>query len=255
VPEAYLWENLTEKMQNVDAVPPVALEDASFSTWIHPQDNTGYLYYPKGALAGFLLDVMIRDASDNRRSLDDVMRDLYTTTAKRGTGFTAAQWWAAVSRAAGGKSFDDFNRRYVDGREAYPWETVLPLAGMRIAADSIRTPRLGVTTSPDSQGVLVTEILGGSSAAIAGVKVGDYMLAVGEVQVTNPNFGEQFRERYADQNGAAITIRVQRGEETLSLPARIEIVAQVQRRVEADERASAKATRIRDGILRGTVDR
>ena len=51
--------------REVADAPPVALEDASLSTWIHPTDGTGYIYYPKGSLAGFLLDIMIRDASDN----------------------------------------------------------------------------------------------------------------------------------------------------------------------------------------------
>ncbi|MGH7712949.1 MAG: hypothetical protein ACREOG_16785, partial [Gemmatimonadaceae bacterium] len=73
---AYL-RTLNEKMDEVAAVPPVALEDASLSTWMHPTDGTGYIYYPKGALAGFLLDVMIRDASVNKQSLDDVLRDVY----------------------------------------------------------------------------------------------------------------------------------------------------------------------------------
>ncbi|MEK6687729.1 MAG: hypothetical protein AABZ01_04620, partial [Gemmatimonadota bacterium] len=62
---------LSEKLGEVDATPPVALEDASLSAWIHPTDGTDYSYYPKGALAGFLLDILIRDASNNRRSLDD----------------------------------------------------------------------------------------------------------------------------------------------------------------------------------------
>jgi predicted metalloprotease with PDZ domain len=252
-PEFY--EATTTKIQSVDALPPIALEDASLSTWIHPIGGSADIYYNKGSLAGLMLDIMIRDASDNRRSLDDAMRDLYTTTAKRGTGFTAAQFWAAVSRAAGGRSFEDFNRRYIDGRESYPWAALLPLAGMRLAADSILTPRLGITTAADSQGVVVTEILAGSSAALAGVQVGDYILAVGDVQVTNPNFGEQFRARYADQNDAPLTIRVRRGQQNLSLSGRVEIAAQVQRRVEEDPRANAKAARIRDGILRGVVDR
>ena len=36
-----------------------------------------------------MLDVLIRDASDNRRSLDDVMRELYRSAYKKGRGFTA----------------------------------------------------------------------------------------------------------------------------------------------------------------------
>ena len=70
-------------MAQVAAEPPTALEDASLSTWIKPIDGTQYLYYPKGSLAGFMLDVLIRDASDNRRSLDDVMRELYRRHTRR----------------------------------------------------------------------------------------------------------------------------------------------------------------------------
>ena len=252
---AGFYETTTGKIQKVDNLPPVALEDASLSTWIQPVEGSADIYYDKGSLAGLMLDIMIRDATDNRRSLDDVMRDLYTTTYKRGSGFTTAQWWAAASRAAGGKSFDDFYRRYVDGRDRYPWETLLPIAGMRIAADTIRVPVIGVTTQADSTGIRVVEILPGSAAAAAGVRQGDYILAVGDVVVDDPNFGEQFRARYANQAGAAIPLRVRRGTETLTLQARVEFSTQVQRRAEEDPGASAKAVRIRNGILRGTVDR
>jgi len=103
-----------EKIQTVAETPPTALQDASISTWIHPTDGSGYLYYPKGSLAGLLLDIAIRDASDNHRSLDDVMRELYLATYKKGRGFTSTDWWGAISRASGGKSFTDFDARYID---------------------------------------------------------------------------------------------------------------------------------------------
>jgi predicted metalloprotease with PDZ domain len=196
VPEEYLWENLTGKMQEVNDAPPVALEDASLSTWVHPQDATGYLYYPKGALAGFLLDVMIRDASDNQRSLDTVMRELYEADYQHGRGFTGAEWWAAVSRAAGGRSFADFAARYVDGRDPFPYARVLPLAGLRLQTDTARVPRLGVNTQGDSTGVRVMGVVPGGVAERAGIKVGDQLLRIGEVTVDSPDFGPAYRQRY-----------------------------------------------------------
>src|SRR5207344_548752 len=154
-----------DKMAKVAAAPPTSLEDASLTTWIHPTDGSEYLYYPKGSLAGFALDVMIRDASDNKRGLDDVMRDLYRTTYKAGKGFAGADWWAAVSKAAGGKSFTDFAARYVDGREPYPWAQVLPLAGLKIVSDTIREARLGISAGQDSSGaVVVRQVLPGGAA-------------------------------------------------------------------------------------------
>ena len=59
------------------AAPPTAVSDASLSVWTGSRDGSGGLYYPKGALTGLLLDVLIRDASNNRHSLDDVMRALW----------------------------------------------------------------------------------------------------------------------------------------------------------------------------------
>ncbi|MGH7535002.1 MAG: hypothetical protein ACREMG_05395, partial [Gemmatimonadales bacterium] len=123
------------KIAQVEEAPPTALEDASLSTWIGPVDGTKYLYYPKGSLAGLMLDILIRDASDNRRSLDDLMREVYRTAYKQGRGFTAADWWRTASRLAGGKSFTEFAAKYVDGREPFPWDQVLPLAGLHMAHD------------------------------------------------------------------------------------------------------------------------
>ena len=252
VPEEYLWENLTEKMQQVNDAPPVALEDASLSTWIHPQDATGYLYYPKGALAGFLLDVMIRDASDNRRSLDTVMRDLYQADYQHGRGFTGAEWWAAVSRAAGGRGFADFGARYVDGRDPFPYAQVLPLAGLRLQTDTARVPRIGVNTQGDSTGVHVMGVVPGGVAARAGVQVGDVVVKLGDVVVTGADFGPAYRERYGSAaEGTPLPIVVRRNGQEVTLQGSVHFVDVVTTRIAPDPNASAKAVRIRNGIARG----
>jgi predicted metalloprotease with PDZ domain len=253
---AGFFETTSGKINEVAAARPVALEDASVSTWVHPADGTGYLYYPKGSLAGFMLDILIRDGSDNRGSLDSVMRDLYHTAYKAGKGFTDDQFWGAVSRAAAGRSFADFYARYVDGREPYPWTTVLPLAGMRLQADTMRQPRLGVASQPDSSGVRVSSVEPGGAAAEAGLLEGDYLLEVGGVPVTDQEFGTRFRARYGTATeGSAIPIRVRRGGQVLNLSGKLRFAMQVQSRIAADARASGKALRIRNGILKGTVDR
>ncbi|MDH4349449.1 MAG: PDZ domain-containing protein, partial [Gemmatimonadota bacterium] len=201
-------ESVDRNIQNVEQVPPVALEDASLSTWIHPTDGTGYIYYPKGSLAGFMLDILIRDASDNRRGLDDVMREVYHGTYKKGKGFGAAEWWGAVSRAAGGKKFDAFNDRYIDGRDPFPWDSVLPLAGMRRVTDSVVVPRLGIMTSGiDSTGVLIEQVVPGGAAAEAGIQAGDRLQELGGIPVTDPTVFEQFRAKYAGQEGGDLAFK------------------------------------------------
>ncbi|HSU14604.1 PDZ domain-containing protein [Longimicrobium sp.] len=252
--EDYLWENLTEKMQQVDDSPPVALEDASLSTWNHPQDGTGYLYYPKGALAGFLLDVMIRDASDNRRSLDTVMRELYEADFQRGRGFTGDEWWAAVSRAAGGRGFADFAARYVDGREPFPYARVLPLAGLRLQADTAHIARIGVQTQTDSTGVRVVALVPGGMAARAGLQVGDYIVSLGEVKVGAEDFGPAFRARYGTQpEGTPLPVVVRRNGQNVTLNGSVHYNTEISSRIAPDPNATVKAARIRTGIARGTT--
>jgi predicted metalloprotease with PDZ domain len=242
------------KIAEVAEAPPVALEDASLSTWIHPTDGTGYLYYPKGSLAGLMLDIIIRDASDNRASLDSVMRRLYRETHVRGRGgFTEEQFWSAASQAAGGRSFEEFERRYIDGREPYPWTELLPLAGMHLVVDTIREPRLGVNSIGSAEGVMVTAVAPGSAAAAAGVQPGDILVSVGSIRVEDQDFGARFRMQYQRQEGAPLQIGVRRNGELVALGGQVRMAERFVPRVEAMPNSSPKARRILGGSLRGTT--
>lgn len=246
----------TDKIQEVSGTRPVALEDASLTTWVNPVDGTATIYYAKGALAGLMLDVMIRDASDNRASLDQVMRELYDATYKRGQGFTDAGFWAAASRAANGRDFAEFYRRFVDGRDPYPMADVLPLAGMRLRADTARAPQVGVYTLLDSAGVLVTGVEPGGAAAAAGVRPGDYLVSIGDIPVRDATFAERFRAKYAAAEGGPLPLRVRRAGRELPLAATVRlVVTRVSYELSADRAAGEKARRIRSGILRGVVER
>jgi predicted metalloprotease with PDZ domain len=238
-----------DKINEVSGTVPVALEDASLSTWVHPVDGTGYIYYPKGSLAGFMIDVMIRDASDNARSLDTVMRELYTSTYKQGKGFTPEDWWSAVTRAAGGQSFADFYAKYIDGREPYPWNDLLPKAGIKPIWE--RAPRMGVYSQQSPSGVVVTSIEPGGSAELAGVKVGDILVSVGPIPVEDQNFGARFRLQYGSvPEGSPLPIVVMRGGQRVTLEGKV-MFANTGMRLETDAAATPKAKRILQGILTG----
>jgi predicted metalloprotease with PDZ domain len=249
------YTTTTGKIDEVAAAPVTALEDASLSAWIKPVDGTEDIYYPKGSLAGLLLDIMIRDASDNQRSLDTVMREMYQTVYKREHGgFTNAEWWQTVSRAAGGRSFAEFEDRYVNGRDPFPWDSVLPLGGLRLMVERTVLPNLGISSSTDEQGRRVVALDPLGTGAAAGVRVGDYLLSIGGLNANDPGFGTKFSLKYAGlPPSGSIELVVVRAGQQLTLTAAAKFRTSEQRRIVAATDAPPKALRVREGLLTGTT--
>jgi predicted metalloprotease with PDZ domain len=244
----------TEKIDHISETVPVSLEDASVSTWIKPVNGTEDIYYDKGSVAGLLLDIMIRDASDNKRSLDTVMRELYETTYKKGKGFTNDEWWSAISRVAGGKSFADFEKRYIDGRDPFPYDSILPLGGLKLFVERTVKPSLGVQVSEDEDGLRIVQVVVSGPGATAGVKLGDYLVKVGGLDAADPGFQEKFNARYAGMApGGTIPIEIKRGTQKLTLNAPVRFTTTETRRLIEVTNASPKAVRVRDGLLNGTL--
>lgn len=242
------------KIDGVNEQPVTALEDASLQAWLGMRDGTADLYYDKGSLAGLALDILIRDASDNRHSLDDVMRELWAATWKQGRGFTHDDFWNAVARAARGRAFGDFARRYIDGRDEYAWDEWLPKAGWRIVTDSIAEPRLGALLRAHEKGVLIAALDPAGAGARAGLAVNDVITHIGGRSTLDPEFGERWREYWGRRPGAAMALTVLREDVTETITATVEIATLIDRHIAPDPSASAKARRIRAGILRGVTE-
>jgi predicted metalloprotease with PDZ domain len=200
----------------------------------------------------------VRDASDNHHSLDDVMRSLYETTYKQGRGFTAAEWWAAV--AAAGRpgvpavSFADVRRRYIEGRDPYPWDVILARAGLRLKADTVKIMVAGVSVSPDTSGpVTVTYAVPGGAAAAAGIQAGDRLVRLGDAPVYGDSSLVSFRKRYANLAGTVPVIVSRAGQEVtvqLAVQTRTDIVYHI----DPAPDASPKAARVRHGLFTGTTE-
>ncbi|HTH63875.1 MAG TPA: hypothetical protein VL563_04265, partial [Gemmatimonadales bacterium] len=157
-----LWNDeewLANTQSNVDQVEqipePWSEEDGSLATWINePYDNSSQMYYPKGSLTGLLLDISIRNATDNKHSLDEVTRNLYTRFYKQGKGFRTADLLALLTEA-GMPDVNGFYQHYINGRDPLPYEQILPLAGIAAQRTSTTALFLGVSFSG------VANVLGG----------------------------------------------------------------------------------------------
>ncbi len=237
---------------SVENAGAVALEDASLSSWIGVRDGTGGIYYPKGAMAGFLLDILIRDATDNQASLDDVMRNLYQRTYRSEfTGFSEEDWWREVQRVSG-VSFEEFYSRYVDGREEYPWDEVLPLAALTIQIDTTVRPLVGIYPQVDSTGVRIAGLTDGGAAAAAGLQEGDYILSAGPVPIEDNDSFNAFRAHFANvPEGTMYDVVVRRGSAEITLPVELRLSTEISRSLVEHPSPSEKAVRIRESLLHG----
>ena len=135
-----------------------------------------------------------------------------------------------MSAAAGGASFADFNARYVDGREPFPYAEVFPLAGLTPVVDSNRVARVGIQTNADSNATTVEGVTPGSAFAVAGGQAGDRLVRVGDLDANGASWAEQFRAKYGTAaEGTIIPVVVQRAGQpvTLQMPLRFVTLPQL----------------------------
>jgi predicted metalloprotease with PDZ domain len=91
-------------------------------------------YYEKGPLIGLILDLSIRNATYNRKSLDDVMRFLYWQYYKKlNRGFTDAEFQQACEDIAGISLSNEFE--YVNTIKEIDYSTYLSYAGIKFTED------------------------------------------------------------------------------------------------------------------------
>jgi predicted metalloprotease with PDZ domain len=236
-----------------------SVEEASLDAWLekywrYSQPDTSISYYNKGQILGVLLDILIRDATDNRRSLDNVLRDLNARFAHRGLYYDeTADLRASVERIAG-KSFADFFQRYVSGAEELPLGETLRLAGLRLEPSAVASADLGfrVERRPDASGALtrVARVGRGGDAERAGVQVGDIVLAVNGEPVPS-NLQRWLRQRQA---GEQISLTIRRAGTERKLSITLGEQADTSWSVVPDAGAGDKARRILAGLLTGKTD-
>ena len=139
------YDDLASQIQRVEAHPAhqwQSAEEASLDAWFEKYDayNTperSISYYEKGQILGDMLDLAIRDATDNHKSLDNVLRLMNEKYAKQGKFYDESVDIRAAVEQVAGKSFEEFFRRYVSGISEIPYNDFLDLAGLQLKSDVV----------------------------------------------------------------------------------------------------------------------
>ena len=228
----------------------VSPERSSWTVWDSPAVNNSYVisYYLQGELLGFLLDLAIRDSTDNAKSLDDVMRYLLAHYAGD-HGFTRDELVAAV-RSATGHDFAEFWRLYVSGASEIPWDDYLRAAGWSVEFTQLSDvdARIGAITPAVQGGRWRAVAAPGSAAEGAGLRTGDELVRInGRAVIDGADVTAAVQ---AVGRGAMVVVDVVRD----GRPVTLRFVAGTYRRVRAQLRdvptQTAKMRRIRAGLLR-----
>src|SRR5579862_1899123 len=138
------YDDLALQISDVQSRPAhtwQSAEASSLDAWLEKYDaynapDRSISYYDKGQILGVLLDLDIRDATDNRKSLDDVFRRMNEEYAKKGKFYDDSNGIRAAVEEIAGKSFEDFFTRYVSGTVEIPYNKFLTVAGLELNANS-----------------------------------------------------------------------------------------------------------------------
>lgn len=174
-----------QALQNRPGRLETSVESASFDSWIkyyRPDENAvnnQISYYDKGEIVNMMLDLTIRASSGGTKSLDDVMRHLYTEFFKKGKNYTPADYQKACETMAG-KSLDDFFSKYVRGVAEIDYNAFANPFGLNL---NMKTPNaskayIGADTA-EANGVLsIRSLSAGTPAYDQGLNTGDQIVAI-----------------------------------------------------------------------------
>jgi predicted metalloprotease with PDZ domain len=195
--------------------------ESSFDAWVkyYRQDenapNAIVSYYTKGSLVALAFDLTIRAQTNNRKSLDDVMRLLWQRFGRdfyRGkpVGVAEDEIEAIFAEATGAELGALFEQAVRSTRDL-PLETLLEPFGIALAPEPDRNakPSLGARLRGGADCTLAA-VHDGSAAQKAGLSAGDVLVAIDGLRVTGANL-DALLSRYLP--GAKVEVHAFRRDE------------------------------------------
>jgi len=258
-PKDEFYRDLETQINELESRPAhkwQSAEESSLDAWLEKYDAYNFpdrsiSYYNKGQILGVMLDLAIRDATGNRKSLDDVMRLMNDEYAKQHKFYNDSEGVRAAVEQVTGKSFEDFFRRYVAGVDEIPYNTFLNAAGLDLKLESAKSADLGFSLGrAPGGGLSVRDVDQGSAAASAGLHEGDVILQLDGHDVPRGRRGF-LRDLHP---GDTLTLHVNRGGQLLDVSYVLGSREEDRYSLAEIPNPSDRQRRIRNGWLRGTTD-
>lgn len=233
-PKEYL-ERVSKNISTVQSGPGrsvQSLKDSSFDTWIkfyRPDENASNSrvnYYTKGSLVAMLLDVEIRYATQNSKSLDDVMRQLWRE--HRTAGYDQEDFKRIVREIAGVR-LDPWLQAATESTQELDFTRLLEWYGLEWKpkestpedAKAFGNTFIGMEVQPQAGKAIVTKVLKDSPASLAGINVDDEWISLDGYRVTPEGWTERLNlyrpndllSCWFSRRGKMIELKVKLGEQ------------------------------------------
>jgi predicted metalloprotease with PDZ domain len=193
-PEAYL-KALASSISTIENTPGNSIQslaEAGFDAWIkyyrtnENSINSTISYYTKGAVMGAMLDILLLNATSGKSGLDQVMSSMYDEYYKKlNRGFTDEELIAAAEKV-GNCSWKDVFSKYIYNTAAFPYDSVLNMAGIKLVNSNAGTTSgyVGINTLVNGSKVTVSNVERNGPAWQAGLNVNDEIIAIDFVRLT-----------------------------------------------------------------------
>jgi predicted metalloprotease with PDZ domain len=253
------YDDFSQQVGELQARPAnkwQSAEQSSLDAWfekypLYNRPTNSISYYTKGQVLGFLLDILIRDCTDDQHSLDDVMRSMNEQFGKTGKGYHDSLDVQLTTEKIAGSSFQEFFDRYVAAADPLPYRDVLAKAGLDLRTDERKHASLGFSVERENGALTVESVEPESEAEKAGLRRGDVIVSWNGGEL--PHSLERWVN--ARKKGTSVKVGVRReGGTAATIEFPLGEVSETFYRIVEDEHVGEKARRIREGILRGTTE-
>jgi predicted metalloprotease with PDZ domain len=253
--ERDMLSRLEERINQYESRPArltQSAEESSIDAWLegdpsYHRPDRSVSYYLKGELIGYLLDLEIRGRTENRRSLDDVLRRLDQDYAQQGRLFDDTRGLIEIASDVADSDMTAVFDELVRTASPIDWDHYLGRAGLHLERISRTWRDSGMSlASPPGEGIMVSMITPAGTAEKAGIQVGDRLVEIDGQRVIGSSEAVLGQLRDEDNPGS---VTVDREGAKLTLPLRSIEKLETVHRVVSLARITAAQQLVRDGWL------
>jgi predicted metalloprotease with PDZ domain len=243
-----LYRSLAEVLdqyENNRAHPYLSWEDISWYIWDEEiRQGLGVWLLP-----GWMIDLKIRDLSDNRFSLDDVMRFMNVWYGEPERGYEESGL-GTICTAVAQRDLRNFFDRHIAGYEPFPYDSLFAAAGLRWNKTTSQVPDIGCNLFWSLQTtVKAIGVEENRAAARAGLQTGDIVLDLNGFVSKNRQDLAKFKSTL--KTGDILRVHYRRGTADSVAVMRVESRPLLKSSIVEMDHPTERQRRIRDGILQG----